>query len=326
MPMKRSNRWIPWIGMIAGLLLLTFGIWGYGTPSDGEKKEIVLVIKIIDSSNEFWTALVQGAQMAAKEYDVNLTVAGPEAETEYEIQGDMIREAVEKTPDAIVLAPSSYTETAKYAHMIEDAGIPLVLVDSLMEEEMGSCVVATDNVEAGRKMGEYIAENYPEEAVIGVVAHVQGSSTATEREEGLRNGLKELEDSIVDTVYCDSDYEKSYQVTMEMLERHPDINVIAGLNEYSAVGAARAVRTLGLTDQIHMIGFDSSLEEVHYLEDGTFDAIVMQKPLNMGYLCVERTVQLLNKEKVASNVDSGSVLITKETMYSEENQKLLFPF
>lgn len=324
--MKRSKRWIPWICTIVGLLFLTFGIFGYGTPADGEKKEIVLVIKIIDSSNEFWTALVQGAQMAAKEYDVNLTVAGPEAETEYETQGDMIREAIEKKPDAIVLAPSNYTETVKYAKMIEDAGIPLVLVDSLMEEEMGSCVVATDNEEAGRKMGEYIAKNYQEEAVIGVVAHVQGSSTATEREEGLRKGLEDLKDSIVDTVYCDSDYDKSYQVTMEMLERHPKINVIAGLNEYSAVGAARAVRTLGLTDQIHMIGFDSSLEEVRYLEDGTFDAIVMQKPLNMGYLCVERTVQLLNKEKIASNVDSGSVLITKETMYSEENQKLLFPF
>ena len=46
----------------------------------------------------------------------------------------------------------------------------------------------------------------------------------------------------------------------------------------------------------------------------------------MGYLCIEKTVQLLSGETVAASVDSGSVLITKETMYTEENQKLLFPF
>lgn len=315
-----------WLGTVFLLLLLTAGIFYYGTMPEGERKEVVLIIKIIDSSNEFWSSLVQGAQMAAKEYDVELTVMGPEAETEYEIQGNMICEAIQRKPDAIILAPSSYTETVAYAQRIEEAGIPMILVDSLMEREMGECVVATDNAEAGRKMGEYIAENYPEDITIGVVSHVQGSSTATEREQGLKNGLKELRDRIADTVYCDSDYEKSYQVTREMLERYPEINVIAGMNEYSAVGAARAVRDLGLTEKIHMIGFDSSLEEVGYLEDGTFDAIVMQKPLNMGYLCVEKTIQLLNNEKIAANVDSGSVLITKDTMYSEENQKLLFPF
>lgn len=320
------NGFKKWIAAAVFAILLAAALLYSETTAVGEKKEIVLIIKIIDSRNEFWTSLVQGAEMAAKEYEVELTIMGPEAETEYETQGNMIREAVEQHPDAIVLAPSSYTETAAYAGQIEEAGIPLILVDSLMEQEMGRSVIATDNVEAGRKMGEYIAENYPEDITIGVVSHVQGSSTATEREQGLRKGLKELQDRITDTVYCDSDYEKSYQVTMEMLERHPQINVIVGLNEYSAVGAARAVKDLGLAGKIRMIGFDSSLEEVEYLEDGTFDAIVMQKPLNMGYLCVEKTIQLLNKKEIPENVDSGSVLITKETMYSEENQKLLFPF
>lgn len=320
------NGFKKWIGAAVFAILLVTAFLYSETTAVGEKKEIVLIIKIIDSRNEFWSSLVQGAEMAAKEYEVELTVMGPEAETEYETQGNMIREAVKRHPDAIVLAPSSYTETAAYARQIEEAGIPLILVDSLMEQEMGESVIATDNVEAGRKMGQYIVENYSENVSIGVVAHVQGSSTATEREEGLRKGLEKFEEKIEEIVYCDSDYEKSYQVTMEMLERHPQINVIVGLNEYSAVGAARAVKDLGLAGKIRMIGFDSSLEEVEYLEDETFDAIVMQKPLNMGYLCVEKTIQLLNKKEIPENVDSGSVLITKETMYSEENQKLLFPF
>ena len=264
--------------------------------------------------------------MAAKEYGVNLAVMGPEAETEYEEQGKLIREAIALKPDAIVLAPSSYTETVQYAKEIEDANIELVLVDSLMAETMGRCVVATDNVEAGRKMGGYIREKFSENVSIGVVGHVKGSSTAVEREAGLREGLGELEKQIAEVVFCDSDYTKAYQVTKEMLQKNPDINVIAGLNEYSSVGAAQAVVELDLENKIFMVGFDSSLKEVEYLEAEVFDAIVVQKPLNMGYLAVENTVKLLQNKEIPQDIDSGSALITKDTMYSPENQKLLFPF
>ena len=110
-----------------------------------------------------------------------------------------------------------------------------------------------------------------------------------------------------------------------MLQKNPKINVIAGLNEYSSVGAARAVLDLNLDGEIFMVGFDSSLREVEYLEAEVFHAIVLQKPLNMGYLAVENTVKLLQNKEIPQDIDSGSVLITKETMYSPENQKLLFP-
>ena len=313
------------LSFVFGLLLLTGFLFSMHGGAENPK-DIVLVLKAIDATNDFWTGLIQGAEMAAKEYGVNLTVLGPDAETEYEKQGELIEQAIAMKPDAIALVPSNYTETIPYARKIEAAGIPLVLVDSVMEESMGSCVVATDNIEGGRKMGKYIADTVQDISAIGIVGHVKGTSTATERERGLREGLGKLEEKVIDVVFCDSDYRKAYHVTKEMLERYPKINVIAGLNEYSSVGAAKAVHDLGLVGQIHMIGFDSSIKEVEYLEDGTFDAIVVQRPLNMGYLCVEKAVQMLLGETVAASVDSGSVLITKETMYTEENQKLLFPF
>lgn len=324
--MKKKTKIKKWI-MRAVLLVLIIGGTIFSASSHREEsKKIALVLKIIDSSNDFWSSFIQGAEMAAKEYGVTLTMAAPNAETKYEEQGVLIEETIEAKPDAVVLVPAHYTETQKYAKKIEDAGIPLILADSMMEEVNGSGVVATDNVEAGRKMGRYVAENFEEIQSIGIVGHVKGTSTATERELGFREGLGELEEKVVDVVFCDSDYRKAYLVTKEMLERYPSINVIAGLNEYSSVGAARAVNELGLKGKVRMVGFDSSIKEVEYLEDETFSAIVVQKPLNMGYLCVEKAVRLLNREKISEVVDSGSVLITKETMYTEENQKLLFPF
>ena len=282
--------------------------------------------KAMDDSNDFWTAMIEGAQMAALDNDVELTIMSPRLETDIDVQNQMIEDAIAMQPNAIVLAPCDYTKTTPYAQKVIDAGIKLLILDSTMDKDFGCTVVATDNVEAGRKMGEYMKGHLNEDSVIGIVGHVKGASTATDREQGIREAIGEYEDQIVDVVFCNSSYSTAIEVTEQMLAEHPDINVIFGLNEYSAVGAARAIKKLGLTGKVHMIGFDSSLEEVSMMEEGVIDAIVVQKALNMGYLGVTIAYQESLSSEIQDDVDSGSVLITKDTIYTEENQKLLFPF
>ena len=74
-----------------------------------------------------------------------------------------------------------------------------------------------------------------------------------------------------------------------------------------------------------MAGIDSSVEQIQLLEEGVYEALAIQKPFNMGYLGVETAVKLLEGEQVETYINSGSELVTKENMYTEENQKLLFP-
>lgn len=71
-----------------------------------------------------------------------------------------------------------------YAEAIEKAGIRLIIAGSTMDEELGSAVVATDNYEAGYKLGSYMKQFVKEDTQIGIVGHVKGSSTATGREAG----------------------------------------------------------------------------------------------------------------------------------------------
>lgn len=278
-----------------------------------------------EKTTDFWVSMVNGAKAAAEELDVDLVVLAPEHEVEYKEQQKMIDKALKNKPTAIVLGPCSPIETYPYAKRIEDAGIPLVIVDSKMEKDAGQCVVSTDNTHAGSLMGEYMAEKIGPSDFIGIVSHVKGASTAVERENGVRQGLKEHEDRIVDVVFSNSDYKQAYDQTIKMLEEHPEITMIAGLNEYSAVGAARAIKDINRRD-IMMIGFDSSLEEIQLLEEGVFEAIVVQYPFNMGYLGVMNACRLARGEKLQYEVDSGTSLITKDDLYKEENQKNLFPF
>lgn len=324
--MKKYKITIPII--IVSVCVVISGIYKIVSVSlkPEEPVRIIYIPKIIDDTNEFWSALIGGAQMAAREYQVELKVIAPDSEEDYVRQNELITWAVGQKPDAIALSPADYSESTKKAKEIVENNIKLVFIDSIVNEEVQDALVATDNYLAGVKMGEYMKSFITDNTEIAIVGHVKTASTAIEREKGLRSGLGDDEDKIVDVVFCDSEFDKAYNLTMELLKEYPRLTMIAGLNEYSSVGAARAIKKLGLSGKVKVIGFDSSIEEIKLLEEEVFQGIIIQKSFNMGYLGIEEAVKLVKGKKVEKNVDSGSQLITKNNMYTEENQKLLFPF
>ena len=52
--------------------------------------------------------------------------------------------------------------------------------------------------------------------------------------------------------------------------------------QQSALPAAS--KKLGMEDQVKVVGFDNSVEQIQLLEAGVFQGIVIQKPFNIGYL------------------------------------------
>ena len=197
---------------------------------------------------------------------------------------------------------------------------------SYTEEEIQDLTVATDNVEAGRMLGKYARTLLNKDSKIAIVSHVKGVSTAVEREQGFREGLGDYADNIVDVVYCNSLYEKSYELTNELMEKYPDLELIAGMNEYSAVGVGRAVCDAQAKDQIAVVGVDCSQEAINLMEMGVYKGIIVQKAFRMGYMAVEETIHMYNGDAVEKNIDSGCELVTPENMYDSDIERLIFPF
>lgn len=324
--MKQRKRWIMILvfALVSAGMISTWQLWTHKKGND--KYSMIYIPKVVDGTNDFWTSLISGTQMAAQEYGVELEIVAPEREQDVEKQNELLARAIEQNPDAILMSPSSFTESTELLEKAKKIGIPITFIDSYTEESVQNLTVATDNLEAGRKLGEYASTLIDEDAKIAIVGHVQGVSTAVERELGFREGLGKKEANIVDVVFCDSLFEKAYALTKELMEEYPDLEMIAGLNEYSSVGAARAVKAAGAEEKIKVVGVDSSQEIVQLMEQGVFQGIVIQKAFKMGYVGVQETVRMLNGEVVESNIDSGCELVTMKNMYTSENEKLLFPF
>ncbi len=295
---------------------------------DSEKQplEIIFIPKLIDETNDFWVDLIAGTELAAKEYNVELTIVAPDREDDYERQNKYIEWAISEKPDAIVLVPSDYTITLPYVKQIKENNIELILVDSNVAEKVEDILIATDNFKAGKEMGNYILNYIEEDTQIVIVSHVKTASTAIERQAGVRDGLGKEAEKIVDVLYCDSDYFKAYNLTRGIMQKKPNINMVIGLNEYSSAGALKAIKDMNLSGKINAFGFDSSTEQISFLEGNDCQGLMIQKPFNMGYLGIEKAVKLLNGEKLPEYIDSGFQLITQDNIYTKENQKLLFPF
>lgn len=311
--------------LMAALLVAVTGLMSPGVTQTRECS-LIYIPKIRDDTNDFWSSLISGCKMAAEEYGSKLEIMAPDKEENIEEQNRLLKAAIEKEPDAILFSPSSMSASDKLLKKAKEKGIRITYIDSYTDEELQDLTVATDNVEAGRRLGEYARTLLDKDSRLAIVSHVKGVSTAVEREQGFREGLGDYAKNIVDVVYCNSLFEKSYELTNELMEKYPDLEMIAGMNEYSAVGVGRAVSDAGAKDRIAVVGVDCSQEAINLMEMGVYKGIIVQKAFRMGYMGVEETIHMLNGDAVAKNIDSGCELVTPDNMYDSDIERLIFPF
>ena len=204
--------------------------------------------------------------------------------------------------------------------------IPIITIDSGINSNIPESFIATDNIDAGEKLGKYMNNLLFQGDSVAIISFVKGAASAIDREKGVRKAITENGKLIIEgSYYCDNFRDKASEITSNIIKNKPHIKGIISLNDPSTTGAARAIKESGVEKNILLIGFDNGIENIEFLEEGIIRALVVQKPFNMGYISVKTAIEVLKKNKVNKQIDTGSVLISPENMYTQENQKLLFP-
>lgn len=304
--------------------LLT-GCTGQGVQAT--PRNITLVAK--STETEFWKSVFAGARAAASEYNVNLNIVGPETEEDYEAQNDYIAQAVANGAEALVFSAISYTENAPAVDAAAEAGVKIAVIDSDVDSQAVGVRIGTDNVEAGRMTAQAALAAREDRLVLGLINYDLGSRNGQEREQGLREELARSDRvGEIYTLNVLAEVGDAREKTMELLREHPEINVVVGFNEPTAVGAAQAVDRLGLGGTVDVVGFDSNVETVDLMQTGVVSALIVQNPYAMGYLGVEAACDLLGGETFDPEalLDTATQIVTRENMFSLEGQKALFPF
>lgn len=297
---------------------------------DGNRRdddlEVVVVLKATSPQMEFWQVVRQGIEAAAREYAVSASVVGPWLEHQIDDQIRILRTVIAEEPDGIVLAAADFNRLAPVVEEALARDIAIVTVDSDVDGDRALSFVGTNNVEAGRRAGEVMRGLVGPDATVAVVSHVPEAATAIEREAGAMEALANRGGGLtIGPLYAFNDEQTARRIVIELLEEHGRIDGIVALNETSTVGVARTVEDLGLAGQIRIVGFDASTEEIALLERQVVDALVVQKPFNMGYLSLDVIARAIRGDTVEPRVDTGSEIVFRTNMYEESIQRLIFP-
>ena len=295
---------------------------------------VTAVIKAIINDSEFWEVVKTGMRAAADDFGVALDIQGPWAESDVEGQIQIVEEILANNPpQALILAASDYVRLAPLVERAAASGIRVIALDSGVDSSRPLALVATNNREAGEKAAARMLALWdargvpPENRQAAIINHVRGTSTAMEREAGVREVLRAGNGaSVAGSWFTDNFEQNAYAITVQLLADYPHLAGILAMNEVSTVGAAKALKDQGLGGDIPLVGFDSSLTEIKFIEEGVIAATVIQKPFNMGYLAVRAARDAAENKALPEFIDTGSVLIDAGNLYDPLNEKLLFPF
>ncbi|MEG1287418.1 MAG: ABC transporter substrate-binding protein [Clostridium sp.] len=322
--------------IMASLLILPTLLFGCGSTStsteggdtasaEGAQKYVAIVSK--GYQHEFWKTVEKGAQTAGEEVNLKVTFEGPDNETMVDKQIEMVENAITKKADIIMLAPLDSKALLPVVQKAEEKGIPVITFDSDLESDIQKSFIATDNKAAGAVAAKETAKLMDNKGQVAIVAHNEGTSTAQERRDGFKEEIEanypDIE--IVSIQYSDGDHAKALSKATDIMTSNPELKAIYATNEGAAIGVATAVKEKGKADVVKVVGFDSSEQEIKFLEEGAITGFVVQNPYNMGYLGVKAASDLLDGKTIEKRIDTGATYVNKDNMKDEEIQKLLYP-
>ena len=313
--------------LLSGILLLSLLFGCASTAQTPSQHTVTLIAK--STETEFWLSVFAGAEAAATEYNMKLTIVGPETEEDYETQNQMVADTVEAGTEALIFSAIHYDKNAQAIDAAAQSGVKIVAIDSNVASDAVSTYIGTDNYAAGKMAAQAALERVDGDFKVGIINYDISSFNGQERERGAVDALNASgRAEIISVINTLAEAQQAQADTVKLLEEHPEINVLLAFNEPTSVGAAMAIQQLKCEDSIFLVGFDSNVASVDGLQDGSVDALIVQNPYAMGYLGVESAYKLLNGQggELAEIVDTSTQIVDRENLFFIDSQKALFAF
>jgi ribose transport system substrate-binding protein len=208
-----------------------------------------------------------------------------------------------------------------------------VIIDSGLKGNEYVSFVATDNEAGGRLAGEYMAKLLGARGRAVLLRYAEGHDSTAKREEGFLRAIGEHPDIEIasSNQYGGADVEGAYKraesllTSLKAADGSLAVDGIFCPNESSTFAMLRVLQDNGWAGKVRFIGFDASDTLVKGLRTGHIDGLVVQDPVNMGYLGVKTLVSHIRGETVERRIDTGVQLVTPDRMDSAEVRELLQP-
>ena len=283
----------------------------------------------------FYRVMEKGIKAAAEDFGLDVQIAQFPATWGTSAQ-DPILSALkgQGNLDYIITAPVSTEEMIAPLQDALDAGTKIVTVDTFLGD--GDYVngpvtfpisyIGSNNQEGGRISCQAIADGIGGAGKVYIQNTNPDVSSVSDRSIGCREVLDGFPDiEIVDEQYNLDVEDTAIQQTAAILELHPDLAGIFGVNVFTAQGAAQAVLNAGLGGEVIVSAYDATSRAMELLDSGDVQLVLAQKPFDMGYLAVAFAVaDDSGVTSLPKHVTTGFAILDAENRNDPEMARFIY--
>ena len=251
---------------------------------------------VTNNPSDYWTICRKGCDAAAKELgNVNVQFVMPDDGTAAKQKQD-VDDLLAKGVKGIAISPVDPANETPYLNTVA-AKTNLITSDSDAANSKRLCYIGTDNVAAGRMASDLIKAALPKGGKIILFVGKRDAQNAKEREQGIRDGLKGTNVTILDVRTDDADHARAKQNAADALTSTPDLAGMVGLWSYNGPAIYSAVKEAGKAGKVQIIAFDQETDTMNGIKDGTIYGTIVQDPYTFGYNSVKLLAQLAKGDK-----------------------------
>lgn len=268
-------------------------------------------------NNPYWVDARKGMEDEAKKLGIKAEFLGPDTDDAAK-QASIFESILAKKPLGIAISPNDPASVREIITRATEMGIPVIAWDGPVPDSKVLGYIGTDNVAAGEKEGEALAQAIGNKGKVAIIIGNLGATNLNQRLQGVKKALAKYPGiQIVATEESGESVATAQSKAETVLQAHPDLVGFAGIGGSDLPGIAGALKSANKCGTTKAVGFDVVPQGIDGMKGGCVNALISQKPFGMTAQALQILVDFHTKKSTMQpnfNVDTGVEVVTPQTL------------
>ncbi len=320
-----------WYGTVfAAAAIATLGCWA-GQLRTGQKHAEQYEARFAFVAPKRWSKIAQGVAAADAQRGTS-TKCILYTQDEASSQADALRYALLSGADGIITGGMEESaDTEAVIREAQEAGVPVVYVDSDLETSGRSCYIGSDNYELGKMAGQFLSERCNGKRKLCVIVSYKNNTNQQERLQGLKDAVKDDPDISVELILEGRSSALILEKELpEALRSYPEIDGIVCAEGASSHYCGKILKDNGIAAENYcIVGMDYYQDLAPQVESGVYAALIWQDQYDMGYQAVQYLKDVFDgQERTEHTLHTKMALVTEENLaeytFSRQQEEILW--
>src|SRR6201995_2757203 len=302
------------------LVLAGLAVALLATPSFAQSYKFVIVPRAMNSP--FFDFARDGCQKRAKELGNIECIYKGRVEHEPATQAQIIQDFVTQKVDGLAISVADVAAMTKSIEAATAAGIPVITFDADAPGSKRIAYIGTNNKDFGVALGKQLLQLRPDGGKYAMISGGPGARNLAERVDGVREALKGSKGTEVpgSPTFCNDDPALRVQQMTALRTATPALAAIVPVGGWPmfAPEGFKAFASKSKKDidagKFTLVVADTLKMQLELLRDGYANALVGQRPFEMGENAMDTLLAIKKGQKVPEIIYTGLHLVTKDNV------------